>query len=144
MQSRFVVDPNTLLAPQRAQCTLVYSAGWQPVATTTPAGLPVWGPRSAPGSVFVDPCCQSFCFGVQPSFHATSVRPAPSFTEVNRALGRHVRRTRVLYSCSDAKRIRACTSPGNSPESSALPPEFRGFSRDKSRADGRQICGKDC
>src|SRR6266545_1124842 len=26
-----------------------------PVATTTPAGLPVWGPRSASGSVFVDP-----------------------------------------------------------------------------------------
>src|SRR6266511_3428312 len=25
-----------------------------PVATTTPAGLPVWGPRSASGSVFVD------------------------------------------------------------------------------------------
>jgi hypothetical protein len=28
-----------------------------PVATTTPAGLPVWGPRSAPGFVFVVPCC---------------------------------------------------------------------------------------
>src|SRR6266511_801161 len=32
-----------------------------PVATTTPAGLPVWGPRSAPGSVFVDSRCRTVC-----------------------------------------------------------------------------------
>jgi hypothetical protein len=32
-----------------------------PVATTTPAGLPVWGPRSAPGSVFVVSCCRYLC-----------------------------------------------------------------------------------
>ncbi len=32
-----------------------------PVAITTPAGLPVWGPRSAPGSVFVDARSQTLC-----------------------------------------------------------------------------------
>ncbi len=32
-----------------------------PVATTTPAGLPVCGPRFASGSVFVDPRLPIFC-----------------------------------------------------------------------------------
>jgi len=34
----------------------------QPVATTTPAGLPVWGPRFAPGSVFVVPRLLAFAY----------------------------------------------------------------------------------
>jgi len=32
-----------------------------PVATTTPRGLPAREPRSAPGSVFVDPRCRTIC-----------------------------------------------------------------------------------
>ncbi len=42
-----------LEAAARIEGFVYYRLG--PVATTTPAGLPVWGPRSAPGSVFVDP-----------------------------------------------------------------------------------------
>ena len=37
--------------------------GKDPVASTTPSGLPAWGPRSAPGSVFVDPRCQALWQG---------------------------------------------------------------------------------
>ncbi len=34
----------------------VWSGGLSAVATTTPSGLPAWGPRCAPGSV-IESCC---------------------------------------------------------------------------------------
>ena len=42
-----------------------------PVATTTPAGLAVWGPRSAPGSVFVDPRSRILCVDFKAKLYGT-------------------------------------------------------------------------
>jgi len=66
------VAPGAWLAQVNIPCTTQFKRllivkverlGRDPVASTTPSGLPAWGPRSAPGSVFVDPRCQALWQG---------------------------------------------------------------------------------